>query len=202
MGHQPHGFDKRLGNENAVERILMVRGEFFDSNRMFSLDCQEAISGLTEVAYGILAGDRYVTAPQGMLDGNFPDTCNTDPDSCLGRQDDDLAYRAARWALAGDYLGLGADVILGCRFTKIDHIQARKIQDIDGLWGGRKRRIPAFLTSIPSTCPPAANDCAGAKVVKCLGTKCLRLELFQFFCPRAMQQAVLRFDLGQPQDLG
>lgn len=46
--------------------------------------------------------------------------------------DDDLAYRAARRTLAGDYLGSGADMILGCRFPEIDDIQAGKIQDIDG----------------------------------------------------------------------
>lgn len=63
--------------------------------------------------------------------------------------DDDLAYRAARRTLAGDYLGSGADMILGCRFPEIDDIQAGKIQDIDGHGGRRKGRILALFTCAP-----------------------------------------------------
>jgi len=63
--------------------------------------------------------------------------------------DDDLACRAARRALAGYRLGPGADMILRCRFPKIDDIKAGKVQDIDWHSGRRKGRILALLTSIP-----------------------------------------------------
>ena len=63
--------------------------------------------------------------------------------------DDDLACWATRWALAGDYLRLGADMILSRCFPEINDIKAGKIQEIDGHGGRRKGRILALLTSIP-----------------------------------------------------
>jgi hypothetical protein len=63
--------------------------------------------------------------------------------------DDNLACRPARWALAGDYLRLGTDMILSRCFPEINDIKAGKVQEIDWHGGRRKERILALLTSIP-----------------------------------------------------
>jgi hypothetical protein len=63
--------------------------------------------------------------------------------------DDDPTCRAARRALAGDYLRLGADMILRRRLPEINDIEAGKIQEIDGHGDRGKGRILAFLTRTP-----------------------------------------------------
>lgn len=64
--------------------------------------------------------------------------------------DDDLAYRATRWAQAGYHLGLGADMVLSCRFPKIDHIKAGEVQEIDWQGDGRRKgRTLALLPGMP-----------------------------------------------------
>ena len=50
---------------------------------------------------------------------------------------DDLPYRTTRRALAGYHLGLGTDMVLSCRFPKIDDIKAGKVQEID--WQGSRK---------------------------------------------------------------
>jgi len=49
---------------------------------------------------------------------------------CLVLMNDDLPYRVTRRALAGYHLGLGTDMVLSCRFPKIDDIKAGKVQDV------------------------------------------------------------------------
>ena len=44
MRHQPHWFHKRLCNEDPVERVLVVRGQFPNSDRMLDLERQETVT--------------------------------------------------------------------------------------------------------------------------------------------------------------
>jgi hypothetical protein len=55
MSNQSHRFNERLGDKDAVEWILVVRGQFFYSYRVFSFDGQEAITGFLKMAHCIVA---------------------------------------------------------------------------------------------------------------------------------------------------
>jgi hypothetical protein len=71
-------------------------------------------------------------------------------------------------------------MILSRSLPEIDDIKAGKVQDIDWHGGRRKERILALLTRyLVDMKNPRQQNCTGVKVVKCLGTRCLRLELFQ-----------------------
>lgn len=98
---------------------------------------------------------------------------------------------------------VGEEVKLSRCLPEVDDIKAGKVQDID--WHGSRRKERIFSRVAANTVDVEnlrQQNCSGVKVVKCLGTRCLRLQLFQFFCRQATQQVALRFDREQPQDLG
>jgi len=55
MGHQSHRFNQGLSNEHTVKRVLMMRGQPLHRDGMLSVDGKELITGLSEIAHGILA---------------------------------------------------------------------------------------------------------------------------------------------------
>ena len=87
VGHQPHRLDKRLGHQDTVEWVLMVRSQFFNRRRMLGLDGQESIPGLAELTHRILAGHRHASPAKSMLDGDLPNARGTYPDGRLRRLD-------------------------------------------------------------------------------------------------------------------
>ena len=54
MGHQSHWLDKCLRNKDAVERIVMVCRQVFDSNSMLCLNGKLSIPGFRKIAQSVL----------------------------------------------------------------------------------------------------------------------------------------------------
>lgn len=87
MRHQPHGFGKRLCDQQAVEGILVMRGQRFDAGSMLRPHGKQAVAGVLEVAQRVRAVHGHVAAAEAVLDGDFPDAGGADPDHGPGRFD-------------------------------------------------------------------------------------------------------------------
>lgn len=81
-----HGFDESLGNQQSIERILVMAGQFLDGRRMLRFDGEHTVSGLAKIAQGILPGHRHVASIQAVLNGYFPDADCAAPYRAAGRQ--------------------------------------------------------------------------------------------------------------------
>ncbi len=55
MGHQSHWLNQRLCDKNAVEWIVMVCRQVFDSNGMLRLNGKPSIPGFRKITQSILA---------------------------------------------------------------------------------------------------------------------------------------------------
>ena len=78
MRYQPHRLDNRLGNEDAVERVLMIGGQVFHGRCMLGFNSHEVIPRIAEIRNGILAGNRHLTPPKTVLDRSLPHVGCTD----------------------------------------------------------------------------------------------------------------------------
>lgn len=87
MRQQSHGFDQGLGDLQAVEGVLVVLGQGFDGGGVFCLDGQELVTRSAKMADGIVARYRHVAPSQAVLDGDFPDAGDADPDRGARRKD-------------------------------------------------------------------------------------------------------------------
>jgi len=69
MGQQTHRLDQRLGDQNAIKRILMMQWKFLHCRSVLRFHGKETVAGFREVTQRILAGNRHITTFQSVLDG-------------------------------------------------------------------------------------------------------------------------------------
>ena len=85
--HQSQRLSKGLGDENAVERVLMMSRQRFDLCSVSRGDREQQVSRSVKEIKRFTCSDGHVAATQRVLNGDFPNARSAYPDIVFRRRD-------------------------------------------------------------------------------------------------------------------